>query len=336
MEFLKIEADDYEAAIKIARQRYGSTVRIHSFKNIPATFMKKSCCELTCYIVGEVNENSQESAKVETPKSIEFSHEVIEKMKNILMENDFSNEVIDSIIGNLIWDDASDLTTMELRIIKSLVDCAKVDNESIRHPKKYFVLHGPTAAGKTISLLKMALLYSTKMQEENRKKVAILSIGGSSNLNSICELYEMDIFHLGTPQNLRHFVADVSPRYDLLFVDFGDIDKDLRDTMLNVLDDEDTYHYLCLNSRYKLSELLHSYKRVIDKYYIKSVVVTMCDEAVSIGNVLSFCKIVDLPILFFSEGKNIEKGLILFEPSYIMSLFKGFSIDFNSMWNPTN
>lgn len=333
MEFLTIEAEDYESAIKIARQRYGSTVRIHSFMNIPATFMKKSCCELTCYIVGEMDVEKSEPASIETPKSIEFSHEVIAKMKKILRDNDFSNTVIDDVIGNLVWDDASDLTTMELRIIKGLVDCAKVDGDSIRHPKKYFVLHGSTAVGKTTSLLKMALLYSTKLEESNRKKVAILSLGGSSNLNSICELYEMDIFHMGSPQNLRHFIDEVSPRYDLLFVDFGDIDIDLRDTMLGLLDEEETSHYLCINSRYKLSEILHTYESLKEKYAIESVIITMCYEAFSIGNVFSFCNNTDLPILFFSERKDIEKGLIFPEPSYIMSKFKGFSIDFKSMWN---
>ncbi|MGD1821186.1 MAG: hypothetical protein ACPKM0_00285 [Pleomorphochaeta sp.] len=336
MEFLNIEAKDYDEAIKIARQRYGGAVRIHSFKNIPSSFAKKSCCQLTCYLVDVVKENQSEKASIETPKSIEAPIEVVNKMKSILEKNDFSKELINKVIGDLVWEDADDLTEMELSLVNGLIDSAKIDRENMINPPKYFVMHGSTAVGKTISLLKTALLYSTQIEESSRRKIAILSLGGSSKLNSICELHELDIFHIGDPQKLRQFTTSDSSRYDLIFVDFGDIEKDLKDTMLNVLDTENVGHFLCINSRYKLSELIHTYDNISEKYNIRSVIVTMCDEAISIGNVLSFCNKLDLPLIFFSEGKDIEKGYYLANSSYIMSLLHGFSIDFKSMWESSN
>ncbi len=340
MEFLKIEAKTYDDAIKIIRQRYGGNVRIHSYKNIPSTFVKKGSCEITCYLVESVkkdkNKEKEVSPSYETPKSIEAPSAVVSKMKNILEQNDFSKNLIDKVIGDLIWEDASDITEMELSLVNGLIDSAKIDRENMLNPPKYFVLHGSSAVGKTVSLLKLALLYSSKIEESSRKKVAILSLGGSTKLNSICELHELDIFHVGEPRALRQFTKTDSDRYDLIFVDFGDIEKDLKDTMLNVLDDENVGHFLCINSRYKLSELNYTFNQIQEKYKIRSVIVTMCDEAVSVGNVLSFCNSLELPLLFFSEGKDIEKGFYLANSSYIMSLLHSFSIDFRSMWESSN
>ncbi|MGD1820818.1 MAG: hypothetical protein ACPKOI_13215 [Pleomorphochaeta sp.] len=336
MEFLTIEAKDYDDAIKIARQRYGSTVRIHSFRNIPSSFVKKSCCEITCYLIDQKKEDNSEKTEIEKPVSIEAPSEVVANMRKILYNNDFSTPLIDKVIGELVWQDAKDITEMELSIVNGLIDSAKIDRENMLNPPKYFVLHGSSAVGKTVSLLKLSLLYSSKIEESSRRKVAILSLGGSSKLNSICELYEIEVFHVGDPQALRQFAKTDSDRYDLIFVDAGDIDKDLKATMLAVLEEENIGHFLCINARYKLSELKYTYEQLIGKYEIRSAVVTMCDEARSIGNVLSFCNELNIPLLFFSEGKKIEKGIYPANSSYIMSLFHGFSIDFRSMWESSN
>lgn len=336
MEFLTIEAKDYDEAIKIARQRYGSAVRIQTLTNTQPSFAKKGSCTITCYLVEQKAKDNSESSNMAKPKSIEAPSEVVSKMRNILVKNDFSTDLINKVIGDLIWEDATDLTEMELSLVNSLIDSANIDRENMLNPPKFFVLHGSSAVGKTLSLLKLSLLYSSNVEESSRRKVSLLSLGGSSKLNSICELYDLEVSHVGDPRTLRQFVEAESTKNDLIFVDVGDIDADLKSTMLDVLKDEDVGHFLCINARYKLSELKHTYEQLKEKYEIRSVVVTMCDEARSIGNVLSFCNEENLPLLFFSNGKEIESGIYPANSSYIMSLFHGFTIDFKSMWDSAN
>ncbi len=336
MEFLTIEAKDYDQAIKIARQRYGGAVRIHSLTNNQASFAKKSSCTITCYLVDDKIPEDSENSDIEKPKSIEAPSEVISKMRKVLELNDFSLPLIDYVIGNLIWNDVKDITDMELSLVNNLIDSAKIDRDNMLNPPKFFVLHGSSAVGKTVSLLKLSLLYSTDIEESSRRKVAILSLGGSSKLNSICELYEIDVYHVGDPNALRQFVESESNKYDLILVDIGDIEKDLKYMMLDVIKKENIGHFLCINARYKLSELKHTYTQLKDEYDLRSVIVTMCDEASSIGNVLSFCNEIDIPLMFFSNGKEIESGIYPANSSYIMSLFHGFSIDFKSMWESAN
>lgn len=332
MEFIQIEAKDYDNAIKIARQRYGAAVRIHSFSTIPSSFGKKSCCKIQCYLIEDKSQTEEKNSMVEKPRSIEAPSEVVAQMRKTLFDNDFSQNLVENVIGNLVWEDAKDLTEMELRLVNALVDSASVNRNDILHPPKYFVLHGPSAVGKTMALLKMSMLYSSYIEESSRRQIAILSLGGSSKLNSLCELHDLEIFHAINPESVRQFVNNDFNNYDLILVDIGDIDEDLESAMLSILPKDITGHYYCANARYKLSELIHSYKELNQKYELRSVIVTMCDESYTIGNILSFCSEMDISLLFFSSGRNMSRGFHPANSAYIMSLFHGFSLDFKSMW----
>lgn len=336
MEFIQIDAKDYEEAIKIARQRYGSSVRIHSRCTYPSSFGKKGHTIINCYLTADNSIKNSKDLNVEKPESIEAPSGVISEMRKTLFDNDFSSNLIESVIGDLVWEDAKDLTEMELRLVNALVDSASVNRDDILHPPKFFVIHGASAVGKTLSLLKLSMFYSASVDEESKKSICILSLGGSTQLNSICELHDIEIIHTVNPDSLRDFTQNESHNYDLILVDSGDIDEDLRTAMLQILPENSTGHYFCANARYKLSELVFSYKKIESKYPLRSVIVTMCDEAYSIGNILSFCNQLDITLLFFSSGRNMSRGLHPANGDYIMSLFHGFSLDFKSMWENTD
>lgn len=50
MEFLRLESDDYESALRLARQKWGSAVRVHTRRDIPAA-RGSVRCEITFYLV---------------------------------------------------------------------------------------------------------------------------------------------------------------------------------------------------------------------------------------------------------------------------------------------
>ena len=145
-------------------------------------------------------------------------------------------------------------------------------------------------------------------------------------------MHDIEIIHTINPDSLREFVQNESGKYDLVLIDIGEIDEDLKSAMLQILPEDESGHYFCANARYKLSELVDSYKKISAKYTLRSTIVTMCDEAYSIGNILSFCNEMDISLLFFSSGRNMSRGLHPANGAYIMSLFHGFSLDFKSMW----
>ena len=169
MEFIQIDAKDYDEAIKIARQRYGSAVRIQSRYTYPSSFGKKGHTKINCYLTSDKSIEDAKDGVVEKPESIEAPSGVISQMRKTLFDNDFSSTLIESVIGDLVWKDAKDLTEMELRLVNALVDSASVNRDDILHPPKFFVLHGSSAVGKTLSLLKLSMFTQhrlMKMQKE--------------------------------------------------------------------------------------------------------------------------------------------------------------------------
>ena len=56
--------------------------------------------------------------------------------EKILENNDFQKPNRQSY-WSLVWEDAKDITEMELNLVNSLIDSAKVDRENILNPPKF-------------------------------------------------------------------------------------------------------------------------------------------------------------------------------------------------------
>jgi hypothetical protein len=61
VEFLRLQADDYESALRLARQKWGSAVRVHTRRDIPAG-RGAVRCEITFYLVDLAKQKRFEAA----------------------------------------------------------------------------------------------------------------------------------------------------------------------------------------------------------------------------------------------------------------------------------
>ncbi|MCH3916412.1 MAG: hypothetical protein LKE40_02840 [Spirochaetia bacterium] len=333
MEFLTFVGKDYDEAVKLARQKFGSAVRIHTRTTLAPSFRRRGGCSIQCYLVKEKGPEAEQvaKAKAQPPKSIEAPSEVVKDMRRTLLSNDFSEELTREVIGNLVWADAKDLTEMELRLVNRLVDSAGIDRDDMLHPPKFFVLHGPVGVGKTLALLKLAALYSEDVIDLSKRKVAFLTLGSAGTLAEEKHLPAMHVFHAADLIAFDKLAKDCFDEYDLVLVDQRGIDDELADAMLAHLPLAKVGHFYCIDARHKLRQLESDYAK-FSAYEFKSAVVTMCDQTATFGNVLSFCHGTGLPLLFLSNGPNITGDLQQASGAYIMSLLTGFSLDFKSMW----
>jgi len=338
MEFLTFQGKDYDEAVKRARQKYGSAVRIHTRTTLIPSFRKKGGCQITCYLVEEKKEPSDTVKKAEDdpPASIAASSEVISNMRKTLINNDFSEDLITSVISQMVWADAKDLTEMELRLVNSLVDSAKIDREHMFHPSKYFILHGPSGVGKTLALLKIAAIYADKIPEVTKKRVAYLSFSSSKSIADYKALPHLDLYHITDVETLKKMVDTGFSRYDLILVDPSQVEEELETELIKYLPHEYVGHFFCIDARHKLRQIEKDYERFHNRFTFTSTVVTHCDSCASFGNVLSFCNAADLSLLFLGNGENVNGDIQMANGAYIMSLFNGFSMDFKTMWQNAN
>lgn len=370
MKYITIVAKDFDEAVRKAHEQYGSSLRIHSRRDVMARggFLwlgKRTHVELTCYLVDPPKEDAAKERKETVPVEVEqevpemveelpqleqadMHHEqLLEHAVSLLMENDFSDEFTEDVLrllGDALQEytvDEPSMEEFELLLVDKIVSLVTIDHQTQLRPPKIFVLLGPTGIGKTTTIAKIAALYGLQQDPEFHRSVHMVSI---------------DSFRIGAFEQLAAFgaslgipvdkVADEQEFYqalqaadeaDLVLVDTigkSPRDKDLAIKMkalLSVPNRSDCGFFLAISGAMKAKDVA----KAIDQYTsfgISSVIITKLDETETVGNVLSVCHQKDLPILFFTDGQRVPKDIHKASASTMLGQLKGFSLDFQNLW----
>jgi flagellar biosynthesis protein FlhF len=355
MEFKTIVADDYDSALRQARTEYGSAVRVHARRDFVARtgLHRHGACEITFYLV--------QPAKAEEPEPVPPPGQGMPKQKegtdflpdmvapseehrilvSLLQENDFGEEYIEETGKAVLQPDkVVSRDAFEMQILEHIVDSVAIDHDSYARPPHFFVLLGPTGVGKTTTLVKIAMFYGRILPPEARLKVAILTLdsfraGAYAQVETFCKALELDLYRCKDEEELSVMVGQLEA-YDLVLVDtMGKSPKDgelaLRlKALLSVLPKEETGYFLAVSASHKRRDM-ERYYRTLSSYEISSMVVTKTDETENIGNILSFAKQHDLPLLFMTDGQKVPQDLHKASNEIVLGFLQGFSLDFSSM-----
>jgi flagellar biosynthesis protein FlhF len=197
--------------------------------------------------------------------------------------------------------------------------------------------------GKTTTLVKIAMLYSQLVPEECQLKVAVLSLdsfraGAFAQIETFCHDLHIDLFRCTDEEELSALLEQLDS-YDLVLVDTmgkspkdGELALKLK-TMLSVLPKKDTAYYLAVSASHKQRDM-DRYFQLLGSYKISSMVVTKTDETENVGNILSFSKSHNLPLLFMTDGQKVPQDLHKASNELILSFLEGFSLDFRTMGMP--
>ena len=356
MEFITLDATDYDTALKQARSRYGPFVRVHARKDyVSGSILKRRRgCLLTFYLVqpqesemvGEESVQERETPLVQenrTPllDTLKTRMEGEAFIRDLLQLNDFSDEYIEEAIDALLSEELSETKeTLQMGLLEYIIDTVRIDHEHYAHPKKFFVLLGPTGVGKTTTLVKMAVLYSKLISEEIRLKVALLSLdsfrtGASNQIELFSKDLNLDLFHAQDEEELTRSMKRLDS-YDLVLVDTmgrsakeGELSLHLK-SLLSVLPKEDTTYALAVSASHKGKDL-QRFVKMFSAYSLSCLIVTKLDETGDVGNILSVSKKADIPLLFFTDGQRVPQDLHKATNEQILPFLEGFSLDFNTM-----
>ena len=192
MQYITIVADSYEEAAEKARQQYGDAIRIHSrrdFTTPGGLFTRKmKKCEITCYISSSPAENKtvgqgdmkefEKEAKTPDPYKLSNeerlnteihrgSEEGYKKAEKLLDENYIFGPLREKLLDGLSCSPSECVRVLSERILEN----TQMDYEAQIHPSRVVVFLGPTGAGKTTTLAKVAWLYKS-----SGKKVGIVTL----------------------------------------------------------------------------------------------------------------------------------------------------------------
>jgi flagellar biosynthesis protein FlhF len=369
VDFITIVASDYDSALKQARNEYGPAVRIQTRKDflLGSAFNRKPACEISFYLVEtkieeELKVDEQEagvkeevvvSASSENKEQKEltgFLPQVVApsqskaQLLDLLKANDFGDAYVEEAAKTILSGETLfSKDDFEMHILEYIIDAISIDHASFAHPPKYFVLLGPTGVGKTTTLVKIAMLYSQLVPEECQLKVAVLSLdsfraGAFAQIETFCHDLHIDLFRCTDEEELSALLEQLDS-YDLVLVDTmgkspkdGELALKLK-TMLSVLPKKDTAYYLAVSASHKQRDM-DRYFQLLGSYKISSMVVTKTDETENVGNILSFSKSHNLPLLFMTDGQKVPQDLHKASNELILSFLEGFSLDFRTMGMP--
>ncbi|MDD4259096.1 MAG: hypothetical protein WDA14_00755 [Sphaerochaetaceae bacterium] len=389
MKYVTISAENYDEAVQRARKEYGSSIRIHSRRDLTVRggFLwlgKKSRVEITCYlpdasisfpwqkeeivrdmVIQPEQQSIAEPEPIETEKIVEKELEAVEqpainevKVQNaydhyvdqtskILQLNGFSpwfsQRVMQSLQVELEHLSISDVPQeeFELMLIDKIISQISIDRELQLHPKRICVVMGPTGAGKTTTIAKMAALYGLQQREELKRNVKLVTIdtfriGAYEQMASFSEALGIQAFKVMDEEDFTAILSDYEEKELILVDTIGRSPKDTElairmKSLLGVLKSEESAVLLALGATMKSKDL----EKTIEAYApfsLRAAIITKTDETDSIGEVLSVCAEHQIPLLFITDGQKVPKDIHKASAASILSLLQGFSLDFASLW----
>ncbi len=198
--------------------------------------------------------------------------------------------------------------------------------------RKVIVLMGPTGAGKTTTIAKLASYF--KLMES--KKIALMTIdsyriGAEAHLRTYAEILDVPFYSVYNERDLRLRLNQLIG-YDLIFIDTtGRSPNDkkglyIMEKHLSGIPAEEKEVYLILSASTKSLDLYHTYEKYSifkpDKFIFSKI-----DESLSLGNIFNLKMKTDIPVAYFTTGQRVPEDI---EIAYPRKFARRVFLDYNN------
>lgn len=302
-------------------------------------------------LVGAENEFSEKLKEIVEEVAVKISkaslnvkeHENLEKIKETLKDNDFSDEyiniLVESIKKKVTVGELENYSTLSKKILNYIASSINVKNFEPIPEKKVIVFVGPTGVGKTTSLFKLAALHYSHIQNAKTKepKIHVITtdgykIGAVHHIEKYCACMGLSFSMVDTPNELKTAIDVNKGVMDLIFVDSSGRNPNDRmqlaevQKFLSAIDKNLAEVHLVINAGTKMKDI----DVIMDKYkccFYDYVIVSKLDETTDSGNVVSVLSKRGVPISYVTTGQQVPTHISFASRRNILKKLKGFETE---------
>ena len=280
----------------------------------------------------------------EVGKSGGGEHRNISKLMDILELNDFTPSfmggVRERIRSELTLDALSDFEFLQRKVLSWMGECIKTAPEySVMRPH-LIALVGPTGAGKTTTIAKLAASYIHAYKKTSRplnvRAITIdnYRIGARQQLEEYGEIMGVTVASAGNPHDL-HKLISLYQDADIVLIDtIGRSPKDhaeiakMRAFFEGLQASCETL--LAVSACTKASDL-HDIIRQYGVFPLDGLIITKFDETSRVGNIISMLAGENLPLSYITTGQLVPHDFEVASAMKFLLALQGFSVDILGM-----
>ena len=268
----------------------------------------------------------------------EKEHPSIEKIEEILSENEFSlffiREISDRLKHSLTVNELNDFDSVQDTVIEWIGESISIDKEGF-NTSRVVILVGPTGVGKTTTIAKLAAIHGIGTNGIRAKTVRMLTIdnyriGAQKQIETYGEIMDIPVAVVETYHELQQKITLFNDA-DLILVDtIGKSPKDYQQLaeMRKVLDacGSTSEVYLAMSATTKVSDVKEILQQ-FESFNYRSVILTKLDETMRIGNIISVLHEKRKTLTYITDGQVVPQDI---EPARVMRLLKnleGFTLN---------
>ncbi|MDR2097153.1 MAG: flagellar biosynthesis protein FlhF, partial [Spirochaetaceae bacterium] len=257
------------------------------------------------------------SSPAPPPSPPKKEHESLEKLTRDLERNDFSpsfvNEILEYVRREFSLEELNDYNEIQQKVLAWLGGRIKIyDGAEPQKRPRIIVLVGPTGAGKTTTVCKLAASLKYPDNDDEKCSVSLITIdmyriAAARQLGELAEVLNADFIAVCERDGLKKEIAMRSDSFDVILIDT--IGRSPHDTveleaMKNTLEvcGPDAEVYLTFMASAKYSNIVETMRR-FELFGYRAVIVTKLDETKQLGNVISALAECSKPLAFVTDGQ---------------------------------
>lgn len=265
--------------------------------------------------------------------------ESIERIKEMLEDNEFSKEFINEIAVRLekefSFDDLKDFAKVERQVVDWIGESISLAPKKTHRPPHVVVIVGPTGVGKTTTIAKLAAQHII-LEKDNSPKMCMITIdktrvGAEELLKRLAGVLNLNVFKAEYLDDLQTVFNSIRDDYDIIYIDTSgyspnnseDIAK-LKTTLgvENLRPDI----FLAVTASTKLRDL----RNIAQNYELfgySSVIVTKCDETTRLGNIISVFHEKGKSLAYITDGQTVSRDIKKANVVDFLIRLSGFNVD---------